>query len=222
MDEFYRNDYLQDHESFFEYDLDENSINALLDCCFKNFDKIKTEYDESFLNDINSLDDLKKSKKKYYSKIGKFLSENEICDDLYDELRRTYSDWSNQSQVPEDYKTIISEFDEVVEEELKTTIVEKLDIDEKKRYKTKDSEGNDIWKETTYQRPYYKIKFNFEWLDGLDSAELFELGDVEDRLQNWAYNCVEKTDLNPRLSDYGDVDKVEFNKEVISIIKDRL
>ena len=124
-----------------------------------------------------------------------------------------------QAKADEDYSAVISDFDESVGEELETTIIEKFNQEEKKRYRTKDKDGNEVWKETTYERPYYRLDFNLEWLSNLDSDDLFNLGAIEDQIGNWFYNTKAQVSLNPSLSDYGDVDDKEFNKEARADIK---
>ena len=64
-------------------------------------------------------------------------------------------------------------------------------------------------------------EFDKETLDLLSQIQndLFDLGAVEDEIAEWFYNSKEKVELNPRLSDYADVDDKEFNKEARSDIK---
>jgi hypothetical protein len=45
------------------------------------------------------------------------------------------------------------------------------------------------------------------------------LGSVEDEIGEWFYNNKDKVELNPRLSDYADVDDKEFNSEARADIK---
>lgn len=222
---YHGGDWHPDHNSFFTYHLENETIDLLLKCCFKNFDELKEEYPE-FLEENNSLEDfiqnITKPKDRWnnnWEKLGKFLDKEELAGNIYNELRSKYADWSMQAKADEDYKAVISDFDESVEEELETTIIEKFNQEEKKRYRTKDKDGREVWKETTYERPYYRLDFNLEWLSRLESSDLFDLGAVEDEIGEWFYNSKEKVELNPRLSDYADVDDKEFNKEAISDIK---
>jgi hypothetical protein len=222
---YHGGDWYPEHDSFFTYHLENETIDLLLRCCFKNFDELKEEYPE-FLEEYNSLEDfiqnITKPKDRWsnnWGKLGKFLDKEELAGNIYNELRSKYADWSMQAKADEDYKAVISDFDESVEEELETTIIEKFNQEEKKRYRTKDKDGREVWKETTYERPYYRLDFNLEWLSRLDSSDLFDLGSVEDEIGEWVYNNKEKVELNPRLSDYADVDDKEFNKEARADIK---
>jgi len=222
---YHGGDWYPEHDSFFTYHLENETIDLLLRCCFNEFDELKVEYPE-FLEEYNSLEDfiqnITKPKDRWsnnWGKLGKFLDKEELTGNIYNELRSKYADWSMQAKADEDYKAVMSDFDESVEEELGTTIIEKFNQEEKKRYRTKDRDGREVWKETTYERPYYRLSFNLEWLSRLESSDLFDLGSVEDEIGEWFYNNKDKVELNPRLSDYVDVDDKEFNKEARSDIK---
>lgn len=226
-DWYHDGDWKPDHESFFNYYLENETIDMLLKCCFKNFDKLKEEYPE-FLGEYDSLEEfiqkIKSNKKTYswstnWKKLGEFLEETELSGDIYNELRNDYADLSMQSKAESDYEEIIRVFDKSVTDILETTIVQKLEHEETKRFRTKDSNGNDVWKETTYMRPYYRLEFNLSWLERLEANELFNLGSVEDEIGNWVYNYKEKEDLEPNFSDYSDVNNKEFNKEARAQIK---
>jgi len=228
---YHGGDWYPDHDSFFTYHLENETIDLLLRCCFNEFDELKVEYPE-FLEEYNSLEDfiqkITKPKERWsnnWGKLGKFLDKEELTGNIYNELRSKYADYSMHAKADEDYKAVMSDFDESVEEELGTTIIEKFNQEEKKRYRTKDRDGRDAnfftgsWKETTYERPYYRLSFNLEWLSRLESSDLFDLGSVEDEIGEWFYNNKDKVELNPRLSDYADVDDKEFNKEARADIK---
>jgi hypothetical protein len=222
---YHGGDWQPDHNSFFTYHLENETIDLLLRCCFNRFDELKVEYPE-FLGEYDSLEDfiqkISKPKDRWsnnWTDLGKFLSDNELGGDIYGELRNKYTDWSMHAKADEDYKAVMSDFDESVEEVLETTIIEKFNQEEPTRYKTKDADGKEVWKQTTYERPYYRLSFNLEWLSRLDSADLFDLGSVEDEIGEWVYNNKEKVELNPRLSDYADVNDKEFNSEARADIK---
>lgn len=217
-------DWIPDHDSFFTYHLEKETISMLIDCCFHNFDELKETDD--FLEEFDSLEDLKSKVlqpkdhwRTIYNKLGKYLDNTEPAGNIYNELRNKYADFAMQAKADEDYEAIISEFDKVVSETLETIIISKESHEEPHRYKTKDSEGNTIWKETTVFVPYYKIDFNLEWFDNLDSYQLFDLGSIESQIGEWVYNTKEKTELNPRLSDYSSPDDKVFNVEARNEIK---
>lgn len=222
---YHGGEWFPDHNSFFSYHLEKETIDLLLKCCFNNFDELKEEYPE-FLEEYSSLEDfiqnISKPKDHWsnnWDKLGKFLNKEELAGNIYNELRSKYADWSMQAKADEDYSAVISDFEESIEEILETSIVEKYSKEEPSKYKSKDASGNIIWKETTIFRPYYRLNFNLEWLSRLDSDDLFNLGSVEDEIGEWVYNCKERVELNPKFSDYADVDDKAFNKEARAEIK---
>jgi hypothetical protein len=219
-------EWLPDHNSFFEYTLENETIEILLRCCFKNFSELKDEHPE-FLEEYDSLEDfiqkITKPKNRWsdnWSELGRFLDREEPAGNIYNEIRVTYADWSMTAKAESDYKEIINEFDKSVVDLLETTIVEKPEYEETKRVRKLDSNGESFWKESTYMRIYYKLEFNIGWLYQLDSDALFNLESVEDKIGEYVSSYhYETKDLNPNFSDYGYVDNKEFNKETRSVIK---
>lgn len=217
-------EWIPDHDSFFRYHLENDTINMLLEYCFKDFENIKIEYDDnSFISKYNSKDELigeimntKSSWSKHWTELGKFLDDSEVGANIYNELRVDYADWSVDAKINDDYKKVFEEFDDVVEKKLETSIVEKFENEERKRIKS-----GDVWKEITYQRPYYRIDFNINWIYGEDSSNLFNRKLVT-HMSDWTYNCIERVELNPNFSDYADVDDKLFNIEVRRILKNEI
>lgn len=221
---YYRgSEWIPDHDSFFRYHLENDTIKMLLEYCFKDFENIKYEYRNSdFITKFNSKDELinevmnKPNWGRHWSEIGEFLKDSEIGENIYDELRDAYADWSVDAKINDDYKKIFEEFDEIVEKELETSIIEKFESEEKKRIKI--SEIHPHWKEITYYRPYYRINFNINWISETDSSDLFNLN-LETHMSDWAYNCISRTELHPSFHDYADVDDKLFNIEARGMIK---
>jgi hypothetical protein len=218
---YYDDYYLPDHDSFFEYDLDDNSIEALIRCCFKNFEEIKDEYpDCDFLEECESLEELveyvKSANRSDYNEIGEFLTDNSICDDLYDDIRRIYSDNQASAKMDSDYKKIIECFDTMITHDLNTNIVKKHHVD------NKNPKMNPI--------EFYKIEFNIDWIDEIGNfIEYYESdGYLEDRdvdLETYMQWYISQfiggmQKINPYFNDYGDVDKKDFNKRVMEAIPD--
>jgi len=211
-------DWMPDHNSFFTYYLENETIEMLLRCCFKNFDELKDKYPE-FLEEYSSLEDFIQNMSDW-SELGEFLDDEEPAGNIYNEIRVKYADWSMQAKAESDYEEIINDFDKSVVDVLETTIVEKPEYEETKRIRKVDSNGNSVSKEITYIRTYYRLEFNLGWLVELDSDTLFELGSIESGIGEWVYNNhYDKSDLNPHFSDYVSIDSKQFNNEAISDIE---
>ena len=214
-------DWIPEHDSFFTYHLEKETIKDLLELCFKDFDELKKEHpDNDFLNEyeskeqlINNMVNVKDRWSKSYTKLGKFLDEFEPGNNIYNELRTMYADWSVSAKADSDYKEIFNEFDEIVEKELNTKIVEKYDNEEQKSIRLENGDRKIV----KYDRPYYRLLFNIDWVVESDSSDLFNL-DLEEYMGNWTYNCIERTDLSPNFSDHADVDDKSFNIEARSVI----
>jgi hypothetical protein len=222
--EFYdESDWFPEHDSFFKYDLEEETIQMLLRCCLHNFDELKKE-GSNFLTNYESLEDLIKktidgrTKWSYdFDKLGKFLTE---VSDMYGELRRMYADYSLQTKADDDYKEIIRTFDKIVEDQLETKIIKKISKQEPLKYKTKDLNNQEIYKETTIEKTYYVLSFNLQWLS--KAGNLFNLGSLEQAIDDWCYYSIESVELNPNFSDYPHVDDKKFNEEARKELKDAL
>jgi hypothetical protein len=217
-----RSDYYPEHTSFFEYYLSNENIKSLLELCFKDFESIKEEYsDDDFINQYDTkeqlISDILKPKNRWdreYNELGEFLVKSEIGGNIYDEIRTEYADWSFNSKTESDYKEIFKEFDSEVEDQLKTSIIGKINKDEEKTIRLKDG----TFKKISYTRPYYILEFNIDWVTDYDSNDLFGV-DIEDHMCDYSYHCVSKIKLDPNFSSYDDVDIKAFNDEIAKWLK---
>jgi hypothetical protein len=222
--EFYdESNWFPEHDSFLKYDLEEETIQMLLRCCLHNFDELKKE-GSNFLANYESLEDLIKKtidgRKKLsydFDKLGKFLNE---VSDMYGHLRGMYADYSLQTKADDDYEEIIRTFDKIVEDQLETKIIKKISKQEPLKYKTKDLNNQEIYKETTIEKTYYVLSFNLQWLS--KAGNLFNLGSLEQAIDDWCYYSIESVELNPNFSDYPHVDDKKFNEEARKELKDAL
>ena len=209
-------DFVPDDDSFFRYYLENETIKELLELCFKNFDDMKSKYHKNdFINRFESKEELigeiLNPKERYnnnWKELGKFLKDRVLGDDIYNDLRHDYADWAYSAKIDSDHKELIKSFDEIIESALGTQIVEKF-------YNTETSGKK------TYERPYYRLEFNLDWVKESESADLFNLN-LESHMSDWTYNCIERKKLNPYFSDYADVDWKEFNISARKSIRSRI
>jgi hypothetical protein len=198
--------YIPEHDSFFNYYLNNENIRTLLEYCFKNWDNLKMEYeDETIFKDYENLEDLINSvikpKDRWKSKdrqtVGKFLDNTELGGNIYNELRRLYADMEISAKMDDDYEQIIEAFDKIVEDRLDTKILEKF-------------RKNEV--------PYYRISFNLNWINYTDYESKYQKS-IEDCI--WDFDP-EKTTIEPYFNDYASVDWKEFNIEAKHILDRRI
>jgi hypothetical protein len=211
-------DYIPEHDSFFKYYLENETIRMMLEYCFKDWDELKEEYHDSFISDYETkeelIEDIITPKERYSNSrknCGKFLYETEIGNNIYNELREMYGDWSAHSKADDDYEKIMEAFDKIVEDNLNTEIVEEFSKESPTKYKNKQGE----WVEKTYERPYYRLSFNLDWIKDQDPDNLFN-SEIDDSIYA---NDWEKSDIKPWFDDYPHVDDVSFNTEARAMIQ---
>lgn len=217
VDSTFYDTYLPDHYYFFEYYLDSQTIEKLLRFCFKDWDNLKKEHPEEdlFIN-YESLDNLilsvnnpkKSANHNVRNQIGSFLHETQIGNDIYNDLRRLYSNMYNDQKALDDYNEIVKSFDKIVEDSFKVV---------KKFQKEVQVKSNDQVK--TYQVPAFQIKFDLDWVSDI-SKDALQNQDIEDIISDYCNSSIEQKRLTPRFSDYADIDVKEFNEEAQNLIKD--
>ena len=203
IDWTYYDDYNVDHDSFFTYHLESETKKLLIEKTIGNdFESLKEDYD--FLNDFNTLEDLIKytinpgyTYRSLYKQLGKMLSEIEE-DSVYEDLRSMYSDYYNQQKMDDDYDAIMKSFNQIVEDVLHTSIMEEYTKEDK------------LW---------YKLKFNFEWLEYEEDVEYIRKEGLDYIISNWCYQNYDKRELKPYFSDYASIDEKAFNKDCREILQ---
>lgn len=206
--------YTPDHYSFLYYHLDRENLELLLRVCIQEdgWDEIKQNLKDE---NITQEEFIKLSVKntKEYRELGELIEELPNSSDIYNDLRGTYVDFEEQAKAMEDLEEIIEKFDEIIEEEFKTTIVGKNKYYQKVE-KIKDGKSMSYDQEIQT----YKIKFNFEWFEDMDANTIFNAGSTYNILLEYTSN-VYSQEIKPYFKDYASVDDKEFNKEIKSILK---
>jgi hypothetical protein len=199
LDWSYYDDYDVDDDSFFRYHLDSETKKLLIEKLIGDkFETYQEDYD--FLNEFNTIEDLIKytinpgyQYKSLYRDLGKMLSEEEV----YENLKQMYSDYYNEQKMEDDYNVIMTSFHQIVEDVLHTKIIEEY------------QKENKLW---------YKIKFNFEWLEYEDDAEYIMKEGLNYIISNWCYKNYDLRELKPYFSDYASIDGKAFNEECRKIL----
>jgi uncharacterized protein (DUF1330 family) len=116
---------------------------------------------------------------------------------VYMDLKSMYSDYYNQQKTNDDYDAIMKSFYQIVEDVLHTPIMEEY------------QKGDKLW---------YKLKFNFEWLEYEDDPEYIRKEGLNYIISNWCYKNYDLRELKPYFSDYASIDEKAFNKECREIL----
>lgn len=157
-------------------------------------------------------------------KIGYDGSLGESTSRLFDDITMTIGDWTAQAHESQNCKEIEDSFWGIVDKHVSYTkyikkvnksviyldgkIVKYWQIREVDRPRSKKSE----WVEDEER---FKIPFDYDWTDIY--LDLYKES-LESIFTTWVDENVGKSNLNPQLSDYGDVDKKSLNAEISGII----
>ena len=210
--------YYPEINSLFQYDLDkenevlvvksiikelgsfEQTINHIGDECDDEvYDKVKGMSEEELINYL--------LKERFYDTIKQLVSGSEV----FGEIKDTVANWEMSAHCDDNHDELVSSFDSIVGDELGQ--FEKVLKEVTKYYTTKNSEGNQVKKEYKTDVTYYQFPYNNDWISDIDSEYLFNK-DLDELFRDFVRESNIDRNLNPRISDYGSVDKVEMNKDI--------
>lgn len=210
--------YYPEINSLFQYDLDkenevlvvkslikemgglENTIGHIGDECDNNvYETVKEMSEEEIINYL--------LKERFYPTLKQLISNSE----MFIEIKDTIANWEMSAHCDENYDQIVSNFDSIVGDELGQ--YEKVVKEVTKYYNSKDAEGNQVRKEYKTDVTYYQFPYSNDWIDGIDSEYLYGK-DLDALFRDWVREQNIDRNLNPRISDYGDVNKEEMNKDI--------
>jgi hypothetical protein len=212
--------YYPDINSLFQYTLDKENGNLLIKSMIKEaggLEDIKRHIGDECDNDV-------------YDKV-KEMSEEELIDyllkerfkdtikqlgknsEIYGDINQTVADWELGAHVHDNYQELLSEFDRCVSDEFNFT---KFKKEVEKSWKSKDGEGNEVLHKYTEEETFYRIQFENKWIEDWDSEDIFKYN-LDGIFREYCGN-LERYELNPRFSDYGDVDTKSLNSEIKSIL----
>jgi hypothetical protein len=182
----------------------EQTINHIGDECDNDiYEKVKEMSEEELIDYL--------LKERFYDTIKQLGSNSEI----FQEVRDTVANWEMSAHCDDNYDEIISSFDSIVSDELGQ--YEKLEKEITKFYTSKDAEGNQTKREYKTDVTYYQFPYSNDWIKEIDSYYLYNK-DLDDLFRDWIREQSIDRNLNPRISDYGDVDKVKMNTDIKSFL----
>ena len=210
--------YYPDIISLFQYDLDkenevlvaksiikelggyEQTINHIGDECDNQiYEQVKDMTEEELIKYLLS--------ERFYKTIEQLANHSEVLQ----EIRETIANWEMSAHCDENYDQIVSNFDGIVSDELEQ--YEKVVKEVTKYYNSKDAEGNQVRREYKTDVTYYQFPYSNDWIKEVDSDYLYSK-DLDDLFRDWVREQSIDRNLNPRISDYGDVDKVKMNEDI--------
>jgi hypothetical protein len=210
--------YYPDIISLFQYDLDkenevlvaksiikelggyEQTINHIGDECDNQiYEQVKDMTEEELIKYLLS--------ERFYKTIEQLANHSEVLQ----EIRETIANWEMSAHCDENYDQIVSNFDGIVSDELEQ--YEKVVKEVTKYYNSKDAEGNQVRREYKTDVTYYQFPYSNDWIKEIDSDYLYSK-DLDDLFRDWVREQSIDRNLNPRISDYGDVDKVKMNEDI--------
>lgn len=208
-------DYTPDHQSFFQYYLKNENIRLLLQVCIKldGWNEIRKNLKNPEISQEEFIEEAIKDWKGY-SELGRMIDELPISTDVYSELRGLYVNFEENAKAEEDLEEIISKFDEIVEEQFKTTILQK------NRYVITKTATNKQGEKYNYSHEFqaYKLKFTMDWFEDLDAETIKNCGTTYNLLLENTQNMY-SMDIKPHFDDYASVNNEDFNREVEIVLK---
>jgi hypothetical protein len=215
-------DYYPEVTSLFQYDLNkeneiltiksiikeagglEQTINHIGDECDSDvYEQVKEMSEKELIDYL--------IKERFYNTIKQLGSNSEI----FQEVRDTVANWEMSAHCDDNYNEIVSSFDSIVSDELGQ--YQKVEKEITKFYTSKDAEGNQTKREYKDNVTYYQFPYNNDWIKEIDSDYLYNK-DLDDLFRDWIREQGTDRNLNPRLSDYGDVNKVKMNEDIKSFL----
>ena len=204
--------YYPEINSLFQYDLDkeneillvksiikelggfEQTINHIGDEC-DVYDKVKGMSEEELINYL--------LKERFYDTIKQLVKSS----DVFTEIKSDVANWEMSAHCDDNHDEIVSSFDSIVSDELGQ--YEKVVKEVTKHYTTKDGRRVEYKTDVTY----YQFPYSNDWISDIDSEYLFNK-DLDELFRDFVRESNIDRNLNPRISDYGSVNKEDMNKDI--------
>ena len=212
--------YIPDIPTFFQYTLDkeneilmvksiikemgglEETINHIGDeCSDEAYESVKGKSEDEVIDYL--------LKERFYDTLKQLCNNSDITD----EIKQTVADWEMSAHVDDNYKSILSEFDDIADKEFKYQKIEKDNWVKSEGY----SNGG-----YTQSITYYEVEFDSRWMDDFDSDSLFRESSIRNIFDEWCGQQWFTYNLNPRIDDYGNVDSKKLNEDIKHYLLDHL
>lgn len=210
--------YYSDINSLFQYELNKeneillvkalikemgglkNVINHIGDECDDYiYELVKDMLEEELINYL--------LKERFYETIKQLA----IGSEVFGEVKSDIANWKMSAHCDDNYNEIVSEFDSIVSKELGKFEKEVKEIT--KKYTTNDGRKVEYKDNITY----YQFPYNNDWISDIDSQYLYNK-DIDDIFRDWITEKNISKEMNPSISDWGNVDREKMNKDIKSYL----
>lgn len=211
--------YYPEINSLFEYTLNSENSKLLVESIIKELggylQVINLIRDEGSEQVYEKVKDMKEGELVDYllrERFRKTIEEIGLETEVMKEVRDVVANWEMGAHCDDNYKEIISEFDRIVEKALGD--FHKVEKEVTKHWTTSTGERREYKTEVTY----FRIPYSNDWIIDLDIEDLKDRN-LNDIFRDWLSEERLSYEMNPRFSDWGDVDNKELNKDIRSILK---
>lgn len=212
--------YYPEINSLFQYDLDSENKTLLVKALIKEMGgyentigHIGDECDNDVYETLKEMSEEELIEYLINERFNTTLKQLVRSSDVFTEIKSDVANWEMSAHCDDNYDEIISNFDRIVSDELGQ--FEKVEKEVTKYYTSKDAQGNQTKKEYKDNVTYYQFPFSNDWISELDSEYLFNK-DLDDLFRDFVRESDIDRNLNPRISDYGHVNKEDMNKDIKS------
>jgi hypothetical protein len=212
-------DYYPEINSLFEYTLNSENGKLLVESIVKELggylQVINLIRDEGGEQTYEKVKDMKEGELVDYllrERFRKTIEEIGLETEVMKEVRDVVANWEMGAHCDDNYKEIISEFDRIVEKALGD--FDKIEKEVTKHWTTSAGERREYKTEVTY----FRIPYSNDWIIDLHIEDLKDKN-LNDIFRDWLSEQSFNYEMNPRFSDWGDVDNKELNKDIRSILK---
>lgn len=209
---FWSSDYQPDTSSLFRYTLNKENSILLIKKVIEEMGGLEKTIEEIGDESVKNMSEGQLIdfllKERFYRTLESLCKDSEIVK----EVKQTCGDWEMNACIEQNQKELWNEFIEIVDKEIENyTIIEK---EVTKYYKTSSGEK----KEYKEVEKFFSLPLDNDWMEEMDFDYKMKLGSVSDVFSEWQSNMYFNYDLEPNFSSSGDVDSVELNKEIRSIL----
>jgi hypothetical protein len=210
--------YYPEINSLFQYDLDSENKTLLVKALIKEMGgyentigHIGDECDNDVYEMVKEMSEEELIEYLTNERFNETLKQLVRSSDVFTEIKSDVANWEMSAHCDDNYDEIISNFDRIVSDELGQ--FEKVEKEVTKYYTTKDAQGNQTRKEYKDNVTYYQFPYSNDWISDIDSEYLFNK-DLDELFRDFVRESNIDRNLNPRISDYGSVNKEDMNKDI--------